>query len=274
MTRTWLVTGASRGIGRLLTEQLLARGDRVAATVRDHACMADLVNVHGDLLWVETLDVSDTSRVRVAVDDAFAAMGRVDVVVSNAGYGIYAAAEEISDVQLVHIVATNLIGSMQVARAALPHLRAQGGGQLIQMSSMAGHFAKPGFSAYHATKWGIEGFYEALAAEVAPFGITTTILAPGRFPTSFYDAAQRPAALPAYADHPQLQRAKADPDDMLGDPYKLVDLIISLGGSQRPPRRLLLGSDAYSMAHESLYGRLLELEEQQQVAYSTDRVHP
>lgn len=272
MTRTWLVTGASRGIGRLLTEELLARGDRVAATVRDRAGMADLVAIHGDLLWVTTLDVSDAPRVRIAVDEAFAAMGRVDVVVSNAGYGIYAAAEEISDAQLLHIVATNLIGSMQVARAALPHLRQQGGGHLVQMSSMAGHFAKPGFAAYHATKWGIEGFYEALAAEVAPFGVTTTVVAPGRFPTSFYDAAQRPDPHPAYADQAQLQRAQADPDDMPGDPHRLVELIISLGGTEQPPRRLLLGSDAYAMAHESLHRRLQELEEQEQVAYSTDRV--
>ncbi len=239
--------------------------------VRNLTSLDDLVAEHGPNLCVGPIDVSDPQSVRDAVDSAFETMGRIDVVLSNAGYGIYAAAEEFTDRQLLQIIATNLVGSMQIARTVLPHLRAQGSGHIIQMSSMAGHFGQPGFTAYHATKWGIEGFYEALSDEVAQFGIATTILAPGRFPTSFYDAAERPDPHPDYRSHPLIRRKQGNPDDMPGDPDRLAELIIDVGRTANPPRRLLLGSDAYSAAHESLSRRLLELEHQKDIAYGTDR---
>ena len=239
--------------------------------VRDRASLNDLALDYGSNLLVGSIDVSDTPAIRGAVDRAFDAMGRIDVVFSNAGYGIYAAAEEFTDSQLQQIIATNLVGSIQIARTVLPHLRAQGGGRLMQMSSMAGHFGQPGFSAYHATKWGIEGFYEALADEVAPFGIATTILAPGRFPTSFYNAAERPDPHPDYSSHPLIKRGQSNSDDMPGDPERLAELIIRVGSTPNPPRRLLLGSDAYNAAHGSLSRRLHELEAQKHIAYGTDR---
>ena len=161
---TWFVTGASRGFGRELTEQVLARGGRVAATLRRPAQLDDLAAQYRDRLWVRALDVTDTGQMRRVVREAFADLGRIDVVVSNAGYGVFGAAEDLTDAQVEAVISTNLTASIQLARAVLPYLRAQGGGLLMQMSSMGGHIAFPAFSMYHATKWGIEGFYEALAA--------------------------------------------------------------------------------------------------------------
>jgi len=183
MSSTWFITGASRGFGRELTEQLLARGDRVAATLRTPEQLADLAAAHGDRLWVRGLDVTDTAQLREVVDAAFTELGRIDVVVSNAGYGVVGAAEELSDTQIDALIATNLTASIQLARAVVPHLRAQGGGRILQMSSMGGHIGFPGFSLYHTTKWGIEGFYEAFAPEVEPFGIHTTLIEPGMIRT-------------------------------------------------------------------------------------------
>ena len=176
MSRTWFVTGASRGMGRELVEQALARGDRVAATLRRPGQLDDLAARYGDQLWIRQLDVTDTARLRAVVAAAFADHGRIDVVVSNAGYGVFGVAEDLADEQIDQMIATNLTASIQLARAAVPHLRAQGGGLLMQMSSMGGQLTFPAFSMYHVTKWGIEGFYEALAAEVEPFGIHTTLI--------------------------------------------------------------------------------------------------
>src|SRR3954469_21993727 len=167
MAKTWFVTGASRGMGRELVEQLLAGGDRVAATLRRPGRLDDLAAEYGDRLWVRSLDVTDTVRLRAVVDEAFTAHDRIDVVVSNAGYGVFAVAEDLTDEQIDQMIETNLTGSIQLARAVVPHLRAQGGGHLMQMSSMGGQITFPAFSMYHVTKWGIEGFYDALAIPVS-----------------------------------------------------------------------------------------------------------
>ncbi|MEK8173111.1 SDR family NAD(P)-dependent oxidoreductase [Streptomyces sp. M19] len=151
------------GAGRAASRERRPR----RGTVRREGSVDDLRTTYGDRFWLGHLDVTDTARVREVVDAAFGELGRVDVVVSNAGYGLFGAAEEFSDEQVIHQITTNLIGSIQTARAALPHLRAQGGGRIIQMSSVAGLAAHPGASLYHAGKWGVEGFMEALAAEVA-----------------------------------------------------------------------------------------------------------
>ncbi len=184
-TRTWFITGINSGFGRQLTEQLLARGHRVAGTVRKAGSVDDLIRQYGDRLWVGLLDVTDTAQVRQVVDEAVAALGRVDVVVNNAGFGLFGAAEEVTDQQIADIINTNLIGSIQVVRAALPHLRAQGGGRIIQMSTYGGQAVNPGASLYHASKWGIEGFMESTALDVAPFNIGITIVEPGGARTEF-----------------------------------------------------------------------------------------
>ena len=266
---TWLVTGASRGFGRELAEQLLARGNRVAATLRRPGQLDDLAGQYGDGLWVRALDVTDTAQMRRVVQQAFADLGRVNVVVSNAGYGVFGAAEDLTDAQVEAVISTNLTASIQLARTVLPYLRAQGGGLLMQMSSMGGHIAFPAFSMYHATKWGIEGFYEALAVEVEPFGINTMLVEPGMIRTSFYQAATRVPASQAYQGTP-VNRDALPLEEMPGDQAKVVAAMIAAALSPDPPRRLLLGSDAYRLVREALTARLAGFEAQQDLAASTD----
>ena len=266
---TWFVTGASRGFGRELAEQLLARGDRVAATLRRPGQLDDLAGQYGDRLWVRALDVTDTRQMRRVVQQAFADLGRVNVVVSNAGYGVFGAAEDLTDAQVEAVISTNLTASIQLARAVLPYLRAQGGGLLMQMSSMGGHIAFPAFSMYHATKWGIEGFYEALAVEVEPFGINTMLVEPGMIRTGFYQAATRVPASRAYQGTP-VNREALPLEEMPGDQAKVVAAMIAAALAPDPPRRLLLGSDAYRLVREALTARLAEFEAQQDLAASTD----
>jgi NADP-dependent 3-hydroxy acid dehydrogenase YdfG len=149
---TWFITRTSSGFGRILTEQLLGRSDRVAATLRQVDALDELQARHGDRLRLAALDVTDTAAVHRVVDRAFTDLGHIDVVVNNAGYGLFGAGEEVSDEQTRQEIATNLIGSIQVIRAALPHLRAQGGGRMLQVASEGGQIAYPNFSVYHATK--------------------------------------------------------------------------------------------------------------------------
>jgi NAD(P)-dependent dehydrogenase (short-subunit alcohol dehydrogenase family) len=269
MAKTWLITGASRGMGRELVEQLLARGDHVAATARTADVLNDLADRYPDRLWVRTLDVTDASRLRVVVDEAFEAHDRIDVLVSNAGYGVFGVAEDLGDEQIDRMIATNLIASIQLARAAVPHLRAQGGGLLMQMSSMGGQTAFPAFSIYHVTKWGIEGFYEALAQEVAPFGIRTTLIEPGIVRTGFFDAADRVPLSEHYRGGPA-DRPPMSLDEMTDSPEKTVAAIIRAGDSDEPPRRLVLGSDAWHLVTESLTKRLDEIVPQRHNAATAD----
>ena len=199
MAKTYLITGASSGFGRLMTERLLDRGERVAATVRKADALSGLAATHGDRLHVSTLDLTDTAGIRTVVDRAFSAMGRIDVVVSNAGYGLIGAAEEATDAQIRRQIETNLLGPIRVIRAFLPHLRKQNGGRVIQVSSMGGQAAFPSASVYHASKWGIEGFVESLAQEVAPFGIEFTLVEPGTAGTNFFGGIDHTEPMPEYA---------------------------------------------------------------------------
>jgi NAD(P)-dependent dehydrogenase (short-subunit alcohol dehydrogenase family) len=208
------------------------------------------------------------------VDRAFAALGHIAVIVSNAGYGLMGAAEELTDAQVFHQIDTNLVGSIQLIRAALPHLRAQGGGRLLQLSSMGGQVAFPGGSLYHATKWGIEGFVEAVAQEVASFGIGCTLIEPGGARTDFrHRSAQLGPMLDAYAVSPSrmVNRILADTSHPSpGDPAKMVEIMIACVEQEPAPRRIALGSDAYQIMHAQLSARLAALEAQRDLAYSTD----
>jgi NAD(P)-dependent dehydrogenase (short-subunit alcohol dehydrogenase family) len=273
MTTTWFITGTSSGIGRELTEQLLARGDRVAATLRKPQALDDLKAQHGDRLWTAMLDVTDASAVRSVVGRAFAHFGRIDVVVSNAGYAVFGAAEEASDEQLRAQIDTNLIGSIQLIRAALPHLRAQGGGRILQVSSEGGQLAYPNFSLYHATKWGIEGFVESVAQEVAPFGIAITLVEPGPAKTGFGGGLVTPPPMAVYDDTPagEVRRAIASGAFAItGDPAKMARAMIESATSRPAPKRLLLGRDAHGRVRAALQERLAALDAQRDVAYSTE----
>ena len=269
MSSTWFITGASRGIGRELTEQALARGDSVAATLRHPGQLDGLAVVHADRLWVRQLDVTDTVQMGRVVEDAFTDHERIDVVVSNAGFGVFGAAEDLTNDQVEQMIATNLTAAIQLARMVVPHLRRQGGGRLMQLSSMGGHIAFPAFSLYHATKWGIEGFYEAFAQEVEPFGIHTTLVEPGMIRTSFYEAATRVPVSEPYQGG-QASRQPIPLEQMPGSQTKVVAAMIEAALSQNPPRRLLLGSDAYGLVTNALKERLSTFEQQKAVAFSTD----
>lgn len=274
--RHWFITGANAGLGRELTRELLRRGDRVAATARNPYLLDDLKTAYPNALQIFQLDVTDTARMRTVVEQAFTRLTRIDVVVSNAGYGLSGAAEEQTDTLIDAQIATNLTGSIQLARAVIPRLRVQGGGRLIQLSSMGGQMAYPGMSMYHATKWGIEGFFEAVAAEVAQFGIGVTLVEPGGARTSFGGRSMAlPPALPAYADGPvgALRRnleAGNISDTRPGDPYKIAVAIIDSADQEPAPLRLALGSDAFTNIQNALRRRLDALEEQKDLANSTD----
>jgi NAD(P)-dependent dehydrogenase (short-subunit alcohol dehydrogenase family) len=269
MSTTWFITGASRGIGRELTEQALARVDCVAATLRHPEQLDDLAAVHGDRLWVRQLDVTDTMQLGRVVEEAFTDHERIDVVVSNAGFGVFGAAEDLTNDQVEQMIATNLTAAIHLARLVVPYLRRQGGGRLMQLSSMGGHIAFPAFSLYHATKWGIEGFYEALAQEVEPFGIHTTLVEPGMIRTSFYEAATRVPVSEPYQGGPA-DRKPIPLEQMPGSQTRVVAAMIEAALSENPPRRLLLGSDAYGLVTHALNERLATFERQRAVAFSTD----
>jgi NAD(P)-dependent dehydrogenase (short-subunit alcohol dehydrogenase family) len=272
--RTWLITGVSSGLGRSMTELLLEQGDRVVGTSRRPTALDDLKTRYGDALWLEPLDVTDTLAIRAVVARAFAALGRIDVVVSNAGYGILGAAEELTDDQIDRQIATNLVGSIQVVRAVVPYLRSQGGGRIIQISTMGGQAVFPAGSLYHASKWGIEGFMESIRHELAPFGIGVTIVEPGSTGTNFGRNLVIADPLDAYADGP-VGRARAFFGDGTyaspGDAGKTARAIVDSAGMDPAPLRLATGKDAYAAIHAALTARLAELEARKPVAFSTDR---
>ena len=282
-SRTWFITGASAGFGRRLTELLLERGDAVVATARQPAALEDLAGRYRQHLSTAPLDVTDTQAIR---DIARAAFGRhrwIDVVVSNAGYGLFGAAEEVSDEQITRQVATNLLGSIQLARAVLPYLRAQGGGRLIQLSSLGGQIAQPGFSLYHATKWGIEGFCEALRAEVAPFGIGVTLVESAGARTDFGGRSMAMGdPIQAYAAGPVGQaraiitgEAGIDVTTLMrADPGKIAQAIIDSADVSPAPRRLPLGGSACQLATAALKERIDELEAARDLACSVDVIQP
>jgi NAD(P)-dependent dehydrogenase (short-subunit alcohol dehydrogenase family) len=272
--RTWFITGVSSGFGRQLTAQLLERGDCVVGTIRDTGKVADLMGCYPETFHAEVLDVTDTAAIQEVVERSFARLRRIDVIVSNAGYGLFGAAEELTDKQIDHMIATNLVGSIQLIRAVLPHLRAQGGGRIIQISSYGGQVAFPGNSMYHATKWGIEGFVESVAQEVASFGIGMTIVEPGGARTEFrYGSAQVAKLMPIYdatPAHSFLQML--DPKNGLapGDPARMAARIIESVDVEPAPLRMVLGSQALESTLATLRKRIAGFEAQTKLAASTD----
>jgi NAD(P)-dependent dehydrogenase (short-subunit alcohol dehydrogenase family) len=273
MEKTWLITGVSSGLGRLLAEKALIRGDRVVGASRSEDTLADLRARYPQQLRIVAMDLKDQSSVRAAVDHAFAASARIDIIISNAGYGLLGAAEEAGDVQVRDIIATNLIGSITLIQAALPHLRSQGGGRILQVSSEGGQIAYPAFSLYHATKWGIEGFVESVARETAPFGIEFTLVEPGPARTGFGGNLARTEPLTAYEGTPadQIREALRGSWVIKGDPDRMTDAMIRLADQDSPlPRRLVLGAEAYAGIRKALGGRIEELDRQKDIAVAAD----
>lgn len=274
MKRSWLITGVSSGFGLEMTKQLLAKGDTVIGTVRKPEAVADLVKAYPDTFDCRLLDVRDTDAVRRVVDEAFAKHGRIDVIVSNAGYGLFGAAEELSDEQVDSILATNLRGSISLIRASLSYLRKQQGGHIIQISSYGGQVAYAANSMYHATKFGIEGFCESVAQEVAEFNVHVTIVEPGGARTEFrYGSAQVVDLMPEY-DHVHGFLNMLDPKKGLavGDPAKMAARIIESVDKKDTPLHMVLGSQALQATIERLEERLAAYKRQTETAASTDIV--
>ncbi|MCS5714207.1 SDR family oxidoreductase [Herbiconiux sp. CPCC 205716] len=274
--RTWFITGATRGFGRLMTEQLLSKGERVAATGRDTAALNDLKETYGDQLWTATLDVTDTAQIRSVVEKAFKDLGQIDVIVNNAGYGLFGAAEELTDEQIEHQLGTNLIGPIQILRAAVPHLREQGNGRIIQISTYGGQATNPGASLYHASKWGVEGFMEGNARDLAPFGIGVTIVEPGSAATGFRVGGSRlPEPIAAYDGTPAaMTRGIQNPAlPSVSDPEKVAAKIIASVDIEPAPLRLVTGSDSQRYVRDALRERLADIESQEASAAETDIEH-
>lgn len=277
MIKTWFITGASSGLGLEMTQQLLAQGQTVVATIRRAGGLAKLAEDYGDRLDIVQLDLTQPEDIAPTVQGAFHRHGRIDVFVSNAGYGLFGAAEELTNDEIDRQIATNLTGSIHLIRAALPLLRLQSGGRIVQVSSEGGQIAYPGFSLYHATKWGIEGFIEAVAQEVAPFGIDFMIAEPGPTGTNFGANLVLADPMNAYEETPAgaVRRAiNGGSFEIKGDAARTVAAIISAAESETPPLRLALGSTAYSSISRALSTRLSALEAQREAANSADRQDP
>ncbi|WP_456286620.1 SDR family NAD(P)-dependent oxidoreductase [Microbacterium sp. JZ70] len=242
MSKNWFITGAGRGFGREFTKNALERGDRVAATVRDTAVIADLVDEYGDNLLVLTLDVTDEAAVRDAVAAAVGRFGRLDVVVNNAGYGLFGAVEEISTEQLRAQLEVNLFGAFFVTQAVLPFLREQGSGHIIQISTIGGIAAFPSLGGYHASKWALEGLSESLAQEVAPFGIKVTLIEPGGFSTDWAGSSAVHAAPQPQYDALRKGMAEGAANANLGDPVAAGPAILKIVDAEEPPLRVLFGT--------------------------------
>jgi NAD(P)-dependent dehydrogenase (short-subunit alcohol dehydrogenase family) len=265
--RTWFITGATGGFGRAWTEAALARGERVAAAARDPKRLEDLAAEFGEALLPLRLDVTDRAAASAAVAAAHERFGRLDVVVNNAGYGLNGMVEEAGEEEFRAQLETNFFGSLWVIQAALPFLREQGSGHLIQVSSIGGISAFPGLGLYNASKWAVEGMVESLAAEVAPFGIRVTLVEPGGFDTGAAGAAAQTEPLPAYADfYAEVRRRAGERRAVLGDPLASAAALLRIVEADEPPLRCFFGSAPLAIAEADYEKRLASWREWQPVA--------
>jgi NAD(P)-dependent dehydrogenase (short-subunit alcohol dehydrogenase family) len=257
-SKTWFITGTSRGFGREWAIAALERGDRVAATARDPATLDDLVAQHGDSVLPVALDVTDREAVFDAVRRAHERFGRLDVVVNNAGYGQFGMVEELSEAEARDQIETNLFGALWVTQAALPYLREQGSGHFLQVSSIGGISAFAGMGMYHASKWALEGISQSLALEVAGFGVKVTVIEPGGYATDWGGSSARHAtALPAYADARERGRqARAQRTASPGDPAATRDAVLQLVDAEEPPLRVFFGDGPLAIASADYESRL------------------
>jgi NAD(P)-dependent dehydrogenase (short-subunit alcohol dehydrogenase family) len=258
MSRVWFITGTSRGFGREWTIAALERGDKVAATARDTGTLKDLAEKYGDRLLPITLDVTDRAASFVAVKKAHEAFGRLDVVVNNAGYGLFGMIEEVSEAEARAQIETNVFGALWVTQAAAPILREQKSGHILQVSSIGGITAFPGIGLYHASKWALEGFSQSLAGELAGFGVHVTLIEPGGYDTDWSgSSAVRATTLPAY--DPLREKMTALRKSMIGkrgDPTASSAAILAVVDAKEPPLRLFLGEAPLGLAKADYEKRL------------------
>ncbi|MCU1491769.1 MAG: Short-chain dehydrogenase/reductase [Acidimicrobiaceae bacterium] len=268
MAKTWFITGASRGFGREWSIGALERGDQVAATARDLSTLDDLVERFGDSLLPIRLDVTDRSADFAAVAKAHDRFGRLDVVVNNAGYGQFGLVEELSENEARAQFETNFFGSLWVTQAALPILRAQGGGHLLQVSSIGGISAFADVGMYNASKWALEGLSQALAQEVGGFGIKVTLIEPGGYSTDWGGASGRHATpLADYKElHESAARRRASLGASPGDPTATTEAILRIVDAEDPPLRIFLGEGPMAIAAADYESRLATWREWEHVS--------
>jgi NAD(P)-dependent dehydrogenase (short-subunit alcohol dehydrogenase family) len=256
-SKVWFITGTSRGFGRVWAQAALARGDRVAATARDVKTLGPLVERYGDRIAPLALDVTDKAAASAAIAFAHERFGRLDVVVNNAGYGLFGTIEEVSEAEARAQLETNLFGALWVTQAALPLMRAQGSGHIIQVSSIGGVNAFPTVGLYHASKWGLEGFSQSLASEVAGFGIKVTIVEPGGYATDWGGASAKRAAQMKIYDGAREKIAAVRSNSTPGDPNATGPAILKLVDATDPPLRIFLGTSGLPMTRAE-YARRIE----------------
>ena len=271
MSKVWFITGSSRGLGRALAEAVLAAGHRLVATARNPEELRTLVATAPDRSRAVALDVTDPAAARKAIDAAVAAFGRIDVLVNNAGYANVASIEDLPEDDFRAQVETNFFGVVNVTRAALPVLRAQRDGHIIQVSSIGGRSGSPGLGAYQSAKWAVGGFSEVLATEVRPLGIRVTIVEPGGMRTDWAGTSMR-----VLESRPEYQGVLAPFTHMRGDavmrgdPAKIAKAILRISEEKHPPLHLLLGSDAYFLANLVGERRRAEDAQWKSLSVSTD----
>lgn len=271
MTKTWFITGSSRGLGRSLTEAVLANGDYVAATARNPEQLNELASQYPDQMLALPLDVNDQTQIHKAVEQTVNHFGRIDILVNNAGFGITGAIEEFTDEQMKSQLDVNLYAPVEITRAVLPYMRKQRSGSIFNVSSIGGRVGSAGLSMYQAAKFGLQGFTEVLSKEVADFGIKVTSIEPGGFRTDWGGASMSYAApISDYQAVLYPLKNYLETVTALGDPDKAAKVIIDLVEHPAPPVHLVLGSDAVSILEAVDAGRKTEFEKWKPVSISTD----
>jgi NAD(P)-dependent dehydrogenase (short-subunit alcohol dehydrogenase family) len=274
MSKVWLVTGSASGLGRNIAEAVLTSGDRLIATARDPRRLKDLTEKFGDRIRTAPLDVADEHAAHAAVQQAVDAFGRLDVVVNNAGYGDISPFEQLTSERFKALMDTNFYGVVNVTRAALPIMRQQRSGCILQISSVGGRLARPGSTGYHAAKWAVGGFTESLAQEVAPFGVKVCALEPGGMRTNWGVRANKetPVLLPEYQPSvgAVIKALESYWGNEISDPARVAQLILRLADSDRLPAHLLIGSDAVEFAAQAEATRTAEAGRWREASISTD----
>jgi NAD(P)-dependent dehydrogenase (short-subunit alcohol dehydrogenase family) len=274
MSKVFFLTGASRGLGRAIAEATLAAGHHLIGTARNPAALDDLAAQYPQQLLALPLDVTDAEAAQRAVDEGTERFGRIDVVVNNAGYANLAAIEDVTLADFHAQIETNLFGVVNVTKAVLPLLREQGGGHIVQVSSVGGRLATPGLSAYQSAKYAVGGFSSVLAAETSGLGIRVTVLEPGGMQTDWAGASMQvaPISAPYEASVGPMARLHENGDAIaLGDPTKVAQIVLQVADMDEPPLRLILGSEAYAYAMAAAQRQAASDERWQELTASTDR---
>jgi NAD(P)-dependent dehydrogenase (short-subunit alcohol dehydrogenase family) len=255
-TKVWFITGASRGFGKVWAEAALKRGDKVAATARNTDDLADLMNTYGEAVLPIQLDVDDRQADFDAIRKAHDTFGQLDILVSNAGFGHFGFVEELSEEEARTQIETNVFGSLWIIQAALPIMRAQGSGHIIQVSSIGGIVAFPSLGMYHASKWAMEGLCESLSQEVAGFGINVTLIEPGGYSTDWSGSSARHSEPISAYDELREQRAQTSAKSPKGDPDATAEAILKIVDAEKPPLRIFFGTMPLKLAEPRYQQRL------------------